>query len=1665
MENENGRLYYGTGLDNSQLRTDAAESKNILSDIGKTAVSEGDKIDAAMKKIGASIAGVFAVSKVKEFVSQVANVRGEFQQLEMAFKTMLGSADKADALMEQLIRTAATTPFGMNEVAQGAKQLLAYGVEAEKVNETLIRLGDIAAGLSIPLNDLAYLYGTTMVQGRLYTQDLNQFLGRGIPLTDELAKQFGVAKDKVKELVTEGKVGFPEVEKAIIAMTSEGGKFGGLMEAQSQTITGQISNLEDGFEQMFNEIGKSTEGVISDTISMASTLVENWRTVGEALLAVIATYGVYKAAVISTAAIQGAVKTVRHTEEAAQLYEVMTAEQQAKISKMNLATTSEAYYAAVKAETQAEMERLTQLAATTQAELTAARERLAVAETEKAAAAEKVASKRAELEAVIQEAATEQTASVQKRIAIESEAQSRAALRAQKLEEQKESAITQARALKEAQASQEVIAAKNREIATINQKLVAAKAEEVQHSRNIVALRKEMAATVDATTSKKVAQATTALETAEENLSTAAKTRNTAAREVSSKAALLDSTVRRANTVETAANTAAETANASATGFLSVAKTKLTAVATRLNAVIMANPWALALAAVVALGYGIYKLITYQTDAQKAQQKLDDATKEYNKSVAAEQVQIDSMFARLKTAQKGTEEYKNAKQAIITQYGKYLDGLNSEIKSLNDVEGAYRAVSAAARDAAKARAMETFTKDAADTYASTESEQKEKLYQFLKEKYGNQKYKGGTSRAENIYWQLVRVIEGNAKLNENWVKQFDETHYVQGDTQTDIGSYSYTTNDIRDILSKVSGAKNTYNKSMEEAARRFGGNPLDKNTKSDKPTEVTKDKKYWEDYQKEQQGLLDAMTAAELKTKKASQIRANIAKAQKNIDAYSVSKSTAAGNKAHTEAVKIEDQTAERTDKINEYKDAVIEANAEAELDIRQKQIENMEEGYEKQKAQIQLNYDRLIAENKKREKSMIDALTDEKVLEYQNANPKATKAQTLAYKASLNVTVGDLSKEQQDQLAAYEKLAEETKVKGNKEALNAMLQDSMTYEQQRAEIAEDYQKKIEALYEHDTNGNRVKDENGNDKWNEGVTQGNFDELNYQQDKALNAIDEQFAQREETYKAWCNEIANLTLEQLEALLTKAQEELEKVQKDNKNGVGSSQQVAVARAKVTTAKNKVSEAKSKNDLNPDKRSIKQWQDLYKTLNDVNKSFEEIGDTIGGVAGDIVKTAGQISSSALTMINGIMQLTQNAATGVTATATAASTAIQTVEKASVILTIISAALQIATAIANLFNDDDAKQEEIEHLQERIDQLQWELDNTETVRLQNSQGKAIDLVKTKLIETRDEMLKDIETLSGFEKMWAKMSLSVSKNDELLKQSAQKIAAAYANMSYTADKALGGKKYEEAQTQLENIAKQQLLIQEQIDIENSKKDSDSGKIADYEQQIEELGEKALSIINEMVEDIMGGTSSDIAEQLSDAFFEAFQNGEDYAKAWGEEVNDIIGDITKRLLVQKFLEEPLGEVFDKYKAQWFKDGKFAGIDAVLNSLSGLTTDLNEVYDIWESVWDELPQELKGMIASTTESSRETSSSGIANASQDSVDELNGRATAIQGHTYSISENTKLLLSTANLILQSVLNIENNTDGLSERVLTVESSVKEIKDTVNDIAIKGIKIK
>lgn len=285
------------GLDRVNKKLDALKGSTAEA---KKGLSGLENVSDKVKK---SLMGLGMAFSMKGLVSEVANVRGQFQQLEVAFNTMLGSADKADALMAQLVRTAATTPFDLEGVAQGAKQLLAYGMEAEKVNETLIRLGDIAAGLSMPLNDLVYLYGTTMAQGRLYTQDLNQFTGRGIPMIEELAKVFGVAESKVKDLVEAGKVGFPEVQKVIENLTGEGSKFGGLMEEQSKTITGQISNIEDAIASMFNGMGKQSEGVINTTLSGVTYIVEHYEQFGRVLMGLVATYGTYRTACMTVAAV------------------------------------------------------------------------------------------------------------------------------------------------------------------------------------------------------------------------------------------------------------------------------------------------------------------------------------------------------------------------------------------------------------------------------------------------------------------------------------------------------------------------------------------------------------------------------------------------------------------------------------------------------------------------------------------------------------------------------------------------------------------------------------------------------------------------------------------------------------------------------------------------------------------------------------------------------------------------------------------------------------------------------------------------------------------------------------------------------------------------------------------------------------------------------------------------------------------------------------------------------------------------------------------------------------------------------------------------------------------------------------------------------------------
>lgn len=1430
MNNDNGSQNFGVRIDTDALRRDAQTVRQEFHQIGNTAVSEGNRMDAAFQKIGKAVAGVFAVSQAKDFAVQIAKVRGEFQQLEIAFKTMLGSASQADKLMSQLIKTAATTPFGMSDIANSAKQLLAYGVAADEVNETLIRLGDIAAGLSIPINDLAYLYGTTMTQGRVFTQDLRQFMGRGIPLAEELAKQFGVTKDKIGEMVTKGKVGFPEVKKAIWDMTNEGSKFGGLMEAQSKTITGQISNLEDAIEQMFNEIGRNSEGLISDTIGVASSIVDNYEQVGRVIGGLIGVYGTYKVAVMTVTALQGlqaaGVGALTAAEAAHYSWLVLCEKAQALLNKTMLANP----YV---------------LAAAALATLIAV-----------------MVSQRTEQERV-NDAYKDYTNKVQDAIAKEEEHKAKI------------------------------------------EKLIGVAGDE----------------------------------------SLATETR---------KAALV----------------------------------KLE----------MQYPSIFA---------------KYDTEYEKLKHirdiKMEIAALDGQKSLANPQNELSNVEKRIKELQ-GI----HVNEFISLYGGKQHTGRNRTADEEAELKALLRRRSELQNSVKKEQAADYLSNLTGVSNADLQKQINERRNLLAKMEADEKKY--------------GKVQQGGA----TGVYTKDE---IQGQLQTlqaeQTRRKQIIENGSKDFLKEANAA---YKKEKAALDKLRSLSDPNKRKKSDlvvggkKVSEMSSDE-YFDALKLQEQAVKDAKEKARIKD---------------------------GGKNAQTEKQRLENEAAQRKDAMRKYRDEVSREAAKTELDIRQAQIDNLDDGFDKQQKQIKLNYDKLIAENAERERQMLEALADAKVTEWKDKNPKATQAQELDYRASLNLSSSDLTQTQRDQLKAYQQAADEYIRQANRHALEDMMQDVLTYEQKREKVTEEYAKRRAALYqEYDTPYGTVK------MRREGVTEANEEELKRQEQQALEAVDEEFASRSEAFQAWCNEIGNLSLRQLEAVLKKAQEELNALKG---SGKATTEQVAVAQAKVAKAQKAVKQARAKEELNPGTRTIKEWEDLYKTLGECANEFKNIGSAVGGTVGEILTAAGTVATSTLSMINGILQLTTMSATSMKATAVASAAAMQTVEKASVILTIISAALQIATTIANMFNDDEEKQEEIERLQQRIDQLQWELDNPEIVRLQERNGKAIDLMNRAIQETNKELATEYEKIRSISNLWERMSAYGAYNQKVFEESAKKMADAYANVAYTADKAVGSDRFANSRRDLENIAQQQLLIKQQIEEEQDKKDSDSGAIADWEQKIEELGAKAVSLINDMIEEIMGGSANDIAKQLSDAFFEAFEAGEDAAEKWGDKVNDIVKDILKRMLVSKFLEEPLGDIFNKYKQKWFKDGNFQGIDAIISSMEEFRSDLNGTYDVFKDVMSAIPDDMKEMFMGA-EDTRTAAEKGIAQASQDSVDELNGRATAIQGHTFSIAENTRLLLSTANAILKSVTNIEGETVGLKDKMNDIKSDVNTLRRSVDDIALKGIKIK
>ncbi len=300
----NGAIKYVITADVSQLKRDTERAKAMFRGMGDTVKRESDVMQRSLKRIGAGMATYLSVQQASRFASAIVKVRGEFQGLALAFETMLGSKQKADKMMSDIVDLAMKTPYTLTEVAGNTKQLMAMGIASEKVMGTMKSLGDVAAGLSVPMSRLAINYGQVATLGRLQGRELRDFAMAGVPLIEELAKAYGKTKGEIQEMVSAGRIGFADVEAAFKSMSGEGGKFADMMEKRNSTVTGQISNLQDKIEMMFNSIGEANEGIIYGAIEGASYLVAHYEDVGRVVLELVGIYGAYRVALMATKAVQ-----------------------------------------------------------------------------------------------------------------------------------------------------------------------------------------------------------------------------------------------------------------------------------------------------------------------------------------------------------------------------------------------------------------------------------------------------------------------------------------------------------------------------------------------------------------------------------------------------------------------------------------------------------------------------------------------------------------------------------------------------------------------------------------------------------------------------------------------------------------------------------------------------------------------------------------------------------------------------------------------------------------------------------------------------------------------------------------------------------------------------------------------------------------------------------------------------------------------------------------------------------------------------------------------------------------------------------------------------------------------------------------------------------------
>jgi len=1023
MENIGGGLAFKATLDIDDFNVSAQAMERHIKDFSNTAAQEAAEVEESFQQMaqraGQYITYYLVGQGMNNLVSSIVSVRGQFQQLEIAFGTMLGSEEKATALMQQMVNTAAKTPFDLMGVAEGAKQLLAYGVSAEKVNDTLVRLGNIASGLSIPLNDIVYLYGTTMVQGRLYAQDVRQFTGRGIPLVKELAEKYHTTAEGINEMVSAGKIGFPDVEEVLNKMTNAGGQFYQLMEKQSSSLTGQIANLQDAWDSALNSLGEKSEGALSAGIQSATYLVEHMDDVVRILKSVAIAYGSVKAATILASVATKGYTGIAVLDNAARTAKLALMKTEAVLSgevvsqKKAMEAAEMANYAALQTTLTAEE----QAAVVKQMRIAAIQSLLTAQQQEYLANLNLTASSSGYEAAAIGVMTAEQRLALSKqdltaksatyRAAIMQEAQAKMANQAQTVEAMRTTVREAARTVEAAKAK--AIAATQ---ATEAARYEVYWAQQSGNATAIASAQKKLEAAVDtqAAARKAALSAQTDFYTKKKQLETAAT--------LQAKTASI-------------ADTGAKTAQTAATNILSVATNKLSAGFKVLWAAMAANPIGAVISA-IGIVISLFTLFKGKTEEET------DAMKEFEDGTKKVTDKLDLYYTILQQSEQGSKTHKEMLEKVNEVCKEYNTTLLDENDTLQEQEKKYIKVKAAiqATTAEKIKAkyvekeMTELENKSNDNYDSFDTrlnyaEYKTGTYHKVDDGFGNEVKVYATKAAENIQnmapeiREAVRsLVEAGAKelatlSGDDFTRKYNEivNNVVAGTksgthaTDKEMEAFSsqlreYLDNEVRDVrtfndainlvnqnLNNFLAPKDTTNvditkmsmEELHELANKLNGKEVTIDCKTygfenalsllkavnDEINKQQNNLNTENGISAEIQNLKKLRGEAQLGSKAWNDYNNQITKLQTRLDNATGKgkKRSGVGGRSHGGA-----NDAQRN------AESLKQKQLEAEKRLEEARIAVMEEGYDKRKAQLDLQHKEALRQIKKEEDELIEA-------------------------------------------------------------------------------------------------------------------------------------------------------------------------------------------------------------------------------------------------------------------------------------------------------------------------------------------------------------------------------------------------------------------------------------------------------------------------------------------------------------------------------------------------------------------------------------------------------------------------------------------------------------------------------------------------------------------